>query len=103
MSAKIFLLGDRDTLTEVEETRYENEDALQVLLERFPSLLAGDQMTPDAPRRWILVSREMTVPDADGGGGRWSLDHLFLDQDATPTFVECKRSTDTRARREVVA
>ena len=34
---------------------------------------------------------------------RWSLDHLFLDQEGIPTFVECKRSTDTRARREVVA
>ncbi len=34
------------------------------------------------------------------GGGRW--DHLFLDQDAIPTIVEVKRSTDTRIRREVV-
>jgi hypothetical protein len=34
---------------------------------------------------------------------RWSLDHLFLDQDGIPTFVECKRASDTRTRREVVA
>ena len=34
--------------------------------------------------------------------GRWSLDHLFLDQEAVPTFVEVKRSDDTRIRREVV-
>jgi hypothetical protein len=38
-----------------------------------------------------------------GGGNLWSLDHLFLDQDGIPTFVECKRSQDTRSRREVVA
>jgi hypothetical protein len=25
--------------------------------------------------------------------GRWSLDHLFLDQDAIPTLVEVKRGT----------
>ena len=31
-----------------------------------------------------------------------SLDHLFLDQDATPTLVEVKRGSDTRLRREVV-
>jgi hypothetical protein len=37
-----------------------------------------------------------------GENGRWSLDHLFLDQDGMPTFVECKRSVDTRTRREVV-
>jgi hypothetical protein len=30
------------------------------------------------------------------------LDHLYLDQDAVPTFVEVKRSSDTRIRREVV-
>ena len=33
---------------------------------------------------------------------RWSLDHLFLDQDGVPTLVEVKRSSDTRIRREVV-
>jgi len=44
----------------------------------------------------------MGVPSIDGGGDRWSADHLFLDQDAIPTFVEVKRSTDTRIRREVV-
>ena len=33
---------------------------------------------------------------------RWSLDHLFVDQDAIPTFVEVKRSSDTRLRRQVV-
>ena len=30
------------------------------------------------------------------------MDHLFIDQDAIPTFVEVKRSSDTRIRREVV-
>jgi hypothetical protein len=31
------------------------------------------------------------------------VDHLAVDQDAVPTFVEVKRASDTRARREVVA
>jgi hypothetical protein len=42
------------------------------------------------------------VLDEEAGGGRWSLDHLFVDQDAIPTLVEVKRSSDTRIRREVV-
>ncbi len=49
----------------------------------------------------MLVSREMNVPGEEDGGARWSLDHLFLDQDAIPTLVEVKRSTDTRIRRAV--
>ena len=49
-----------------------------------------------------LVTREMAVPGEEDGAGRWSLDHLFLDQDAIPTLVEVKRSCDTRIRREVV-
>src|SRR5262249_49565633 len=60
------------------------------------------QMDGAAPRRWLLISREMGVPSEEEGGGRWSLDHLFLDQDAIPTLVEVKRSSDTRIRREVV-
>jgi hypothetical protein len=42
------------------------------------------------------------LPDDEDSGGRWSVDHLFLDQDAVPTLVEVKRSSDTRIRREVV-
>jgi hypothetical protein len=49
-----------------------------------------------------LVRREKAVPADENGGGRWSLDHLFLDQDGVPTLVEVKRQTDTRIRREVV-
>jgi hypothetical protein len=103
--AKIFLVGEReDDLVPMEESDYVKEVHLQRLLVRYPDLLPGDQITPEDPRRWLLVAREMAVPgDAEEARGRWSLDHLFLDQDGVPTFVECKRATDTRARREVVA
>jgi hypothetical protein len=59
-------------------------------------------MRPNEPRRWLLITREAGIPDAEGGQPRWSLDHLFIDQDAIPTLVEVKRSSDTRLRREVV-
>src|SRR5262245_57471571 len=55
-----------------------------------------------APRRWVLVTRELGVPAEQSAGDRWSLDHLFLDQDGIPTLVEVKRRGDTRIRREVV-
>ena len=58
-------------------------------------------MSRSDPRRFLLVCREAPVAD-QYGAGRWSLDHLFVDQDAVPTLVEVKRSSDTRIRREVV-
>jgi hypothetical protein len=101
---KIFLVGqDREHLITLQETGYVEEAVLQDFLVNYPDLLPGDQISPEEPRRWLLVAQEMAVPGEEAGAGRWSLDHLFLDQDGIPTFVECKRSTDTRARREVVA
>ena len=102
MATGIFLIQDNGELNELSEQQYEAEKMLQQLLADHPNLLAGDQITPSAPRRWLLVSREQAVPDEEGGAGRWALDHLFLEQDAIPTLVEIKRSSDTRVRREVV-
>ena len=84
------------------EAPYDSEDVLQELLAKFPGLLAGDQFTGSEPRRWLLIDREVAVPDSEDARGRWSVDHLFLDQDAVPTLVEVKRSSDTRIRREIV-
>jgi hypothetical protein len=102
VSGSIFLLRDGDELVPMTEAPYDTEDVLQGLLARFPDLLAGDQLIGGEARRWVLIDRESRVPDEEGGVGRWSLDHLFLDQDAVPTLVEVKRSSDTRIRREVV-
>ncbi len=76
---------------------------LQAVLEANPDLLVGAQINPEDPRRWLLVKREAGVADPGTGETRWSIDHLFVDQDAIPTLVECKRFSDTRSRREVVA
>jgi hypothetical protein len=99
---KIYLIQEDDTLQDLSEEPYASEELLQTLLEKYPDLLAGDQIDDVTPRRWLLVSREVGVPAEEDGSGRWSLDHLFLDQDAIPTLVEVKRSSDTRLRREVV-
>ncbi len=102
MNGKIYLIQGQNQLRAMEEAPFVSEDLLQKLLGEYPDLLAGEQMNPDRPRRWILVDREMGVPDEAGAANRWSLDHLFLDQDGVPTLVEVKRSSDTRIRREVV-
>jgi hypothetical protein len=102
VSGNIFLLHGEDELVPMAETPYDSEDVLQALLARFPDLLAGDQLEGQVPRRWLLVGREAALPTEEDGGGRWSVDHLFLDQDAVPTLVEVKRSSDTRIRREVI-
>lgn len=86
------------------DTPYENEDYLQGLLAQHPELMPGELVDADNPRRWLLLTREAGIALAGGvGGSRFSMDHLFVDQDATPTLVEVKRSSDTRSRREVVA
>jgi hypothetical protein len=102
MSGKIYLLQENGSLQAMSERSYVTEERLQALLGDYPDLLAGDQMDEENPRRWLLISREIGVPIEERGGDWMSLDHLFLDQDAIPTLVEVKRSSDTRIRREVV-
>jgi hypothetical protein len=99
-SSGIYLRRDGELLP-LTERPYETEDVLQALLAEHPGLLAGEDVG-DSPRRWVLLSREVSIGDEEGASGRWSLDHLFVDQDAIPTLVEVKRSSDTRIRREVV-
>lgn len=102
MTDGLFHIDGGNNLTAMSVAPYDAEDILQGLIEQHPDLLAGGQMTPSSPRRWLLVKREQGVPDKEDGGSRWSVDHLFVDQDAVPTLVEVKRSSDTRIRREVV-
>jgi hypothetical protein len=98
----IFLINDAGEIVEMSDQRYDSEQLLQELLAKYPSVLAGDQLSGAAPVRWLFVAREAGIPDEENGANRWSLDHIFLDQNAIPTFVEVKRSSDTRIRREVV-
>ncbi len=77
---------------------YAKEACLQKLLADHPDLLSAD----GEPRRWLLISREFGIASEQDAADRFSVDHLFIDEQATPTLVEVKRSTDTRIRREVV-
>ena len=102
MPGGVYLIQDNGQLVEMTQQPPPNEDHLQRLVADYPNLLAGDQINPTAPRRWLLISREVPLASEPDGGPRWSVDHLFLDQDAIPTLVEVKRASDTRIRREVV-
>jgi len=102
MNGGIYLLQNNGKLVEMREQKYDNEGILQKLLADYPNLLAGDLIDQDAPRRWLLIRREVAVPSGEDNRSLMSLDHLFLDQDAIPTLVEVKRSSDMRIRREVV-
>jgi hypothetical protein len=98
----IFLIDSKGEIVEMSDQPYDSERLLQELLAKYPSVLAGDQMTGGAPVKWLLVAREAGIPDKADGAERWSLDHIFIDQNGVPTFVEVKRSSNTRIRREMI-
>ena len=99
----VYSFDENSKLRVMPRLRAKNEQReLQQLLETYLDLLPGDQIDPDDPRRWLLIKKEVPVPDPSSGSNRWSIDLLLADQSATPTFIECKRFEDTRARREVV-
>ncbi len=97
MGEKIFTIGAQNQLTEMSRTPFDDEDIFQKLLADHPAILTGS--TETAP---LLIKRELGVPGTDGGSNRWSLDHLYVDDQGVPILVEVKRASDTRLRREVV-
>ena len=102
MAGVIYLQQEDSTLMEMTENVYDREDDLQQLLENYPDLIPGDQISEETPRKWILVKREAGIPSEDNGSDRWFLDHLFLDQDGIPTLIEAKRSCNPEIRRQIV-
>ena len=78
MSGGIFLLRGEDELVPMVETAYDSDDVLQALLAKFPDLQATNCLAA-VSRRWLLVGREAALPAEEDGGGRLSVDHLFLD------------------------
>lgn len=108
MGGGIYLIQDDDRLVEMMEQPYDSEDQIQELLETYPNLLAGDEMDRAqtrhgaSVRRWLLISRDVTIPSEEDNGSRWSMDHLFLDQDSIPTLVTVKRSRNAETRQKMI-
>jgi hypothetical protein len=102
MAGGIYLIQDDDRLVEMMEQPYDSEDQLQDLLVTYPNLIAGDQIDRATPRRWLLISREVTVASDEETAVQWSLDHLFIDQDAIPTLVDVRRTPNADIRQKVL-
>ncbi len=102
MGERIYTRDKQGRIEPLEEASFSSEDDLQALLAEHPELLDGEQMRPGDPRRWILIKREKGIAEAADAGDRWALDHLLIDQDATPTLVEVKRGSNSEVRRKVV-
>ena len=95
MEEKIYIRNSKGELEPLTEKKFETEDLLQELIGQHPELLAGEQMRPSDPLRWVLVRREMPIEG-------WAVDHLLLDQHGRPTLVEVKRGENRENRRSVV-
>ncbi len=102
MLERIYIRDANERLEPLKEEPFSSEDQLQVLIARHPELLDGQQVRPDDPRRWLLITREKGIADQPDASDRWAVDHLLIDQDAVPTLVEVKRGANPELRRTVV-
>ena len=92
----IYTIDPAGTLTAMQPSEPRNEDFMQKLVAAHPELIA------DQDGALLLIRREQPITDREEGGGRWSLDHLFVTRSGVPVLVELKRAVDTRLRREVI-
>lgn len=102
MPERIYTWSDGGQFKSLVETPFASEDELQKLVAEHPEILDGEQIRPGDARRWILVSREKGIAESPGGSARWAVDHLLIDQEAVPTLVELKRSSNPEIRRAIV-
>ncbi len=102
MAERIYTRHEGGRLEPLEEEPFSSEGELQALIAERPELLDGEQISPSAPRRWILITREKGITESPDSGALWSIDHLIVDQDAVPTLVEVKRGRNPEIRRTIV-
>src|SRR5436853_5863820 len=103
MTASGIFRSSNGALKVLTQQPYESEALLQQALAKYPAVLAGGTTAGEEPRPLMLIKREMGVAKEDGGSDWWSLDHLFVDADGIPVFVEVKQSSNTEIRRRIVA
>jgi hypothetical protein len=74
------------------------EEALQDLLRDHPDLISGDQISPNSadPPRFALLGVELTLD------GRYSVDHVMVDNRGVPTIIETKLFENPESRRDVI-
>ncbi len=62
MAERIYTSNGVGNLDALEETPFSREDELQALIAEHPELSDGEQIRPGDARRWILVTREKSIP-----------------------------------------
>jgi hypothetical protein len=92
----IYTVDASGNLTSMRPSEPRSEDFMQSLVAMHPEIIA------DQDGALLLIRREQPIADCEEGGGRWSLDHLFVTRSGIPVLVELKRAVDTRLRREVI-
>jgi hypothetical protein len=92
----LYMVDETGGLRRMAPSAPANEDQMQALVAKYPELIT------DGDGDLLLIKREQEIADSEDGGGRWSLDHLFVTRQGVPVLVELKRAVDTRLRREVV-
>lgn len=95
MAQGIIYMVEGGGLRRMQPSVPENENRMQELVARYPELIT------DGDGDLLLIRREQPITDGEAAS-RWSLDHLFVTRDGVPVFVELKRASDNRLRREVV-
>ncbi|HOO97002.1 MAG TPA: hypothetical protein PKV16_04495 [Caldisericia bacterium] len=98
MEDRIYKLTGDSELEELEQCCFVAEAELQVLIAKHPKLIMQDPKT----QKFLLVDRELGIPITYDGANKYSLDHLFIDENGVPVLVEVKRSNNPEVRRSVV-
>jgi hypothetical protein len=97
MSSGIYLIQNKEQLVEMNEQHYESEDMLQQFLQKYPQLLAAV-----LGRKLLLITSEMTININNNSQDKWSVDLMYVDQDAKPIFVQVKRCETSDKRHQIV-
>ncbi len=84
----IYQIRENGQLTEMQAKPWDSPASLNQILTDNSSLLAGEQIDPIDPRRWLPIATQLPVPSAVYDQERGVVDHLFVDQDAIPTLVQ---------------
>lgn len=92
----IYQVASDGTLTRMMPGKPANEDEIQKMIADHPEMVTGSD------DKLLLVERECLIADRADGGGRWSIDHLFVTRDGKPVLVEVKQASNTQLRREVI-
>lgn len=87
----------------LKDAGFDAESEFQQLVRENLNLLEESGISDDGSLDLLLVKEEAPIPEAPDAGASLWLDMLLVDRDGIPTFVELKRKSDTRLRREVVA